>query len=160
MTASPSHCFVGCLPLSLFMFHSASVAFFIPASLSLFNCILMEPFSDTCVLGCDVMCWLLRRVVGGMPVLREMESIETDKKDRPRTDIVILSSVVFTDPFEEVRCMFRLQSSRSCSVPRRTAAVLPVCLVAPLRFPSLAQSRFLVLTGQFCTIIIHSPWFY
>ena len=45
---------------------------------------------------------LLCSVVGGLPVLREMESIETDKKDRPLTDIIITSTVVFTDPYEEV----------------------------------------------------------
>lgn len=43
------------------------------------------------------------RVVGGLPVLREMELVPTSSKsDKPKTDIRIQSCTVFQDPFAEV----------------------------------------------------------
>jgi len=41
------------------------------------------------------------RVVGGMDVLRAMEDVPTNKKDRPRTEIKIIRTVVFVDPVRE-----------------------------------------------------------
>ena len=41
-------------------------------------------------------------VVGGLETLDKMEQIETDLKDRPKTEIKLESCVVFSDPFEEV----------------------------------------------------------
>ncbi|KAH7976455.1 hypothetical protein HPB52_014386 [Rhipicephalus sanguineus] len=41
-------------------------------------------------------------LVGGLDALNTIEAVETDNKDRPIEDIVILKAVVFVDPFEEV----------------------------------------------------------
>lgn len=42
------------------------------------------------------------KLVGGLDALNTIEAVETDNKDRPIEDIVILKAVVFVDPFEEV----------------------------------------------------------
>ena len=42
------------------------------------------------------------RVVGGLDVLKLIESSETDDNDRPKEDIMIVSTDVFTNPFEEI----------------------------------------------------------
>lgn len=42
------------------------------------------------------------KVVGGMDVLSRIESVETDKKDRPKVSIKIEDCVVFVDPYLEV----------------------------------------------------------
>lgn len=42
------------------------------------------------------------RVVGGLDTLKLMESVETDDDNRPLDEIRILSTDVFTNPFEEV----------------------------------------------------------
>lgn len=41
------------------------------------------------------------RVVGGIGILDQIECVETDKKDRPKSDIVIETCTVFVDPYEE-----------------------------------------------------------
>jgi peptidyl-prolyl cis-trans isomerase-like protein 2 len=41
-------------------------------------------------------------VVGGMDVLSRIESVETDKKDRPKVSIKIEDCTVFVDPYLEV----------------------------------------------------------
>lgn len=41
------------------------------------------------------------KVVGGLKTLDAMEAVEVDKKDKPKTDIIIEQCVVFTDPYEE-----------------------------------------------------------
>ncbi|KAJ2686556.1 cyclophilin peptidyl-prolyl cis-trans isomerase Cyp8 [Coemansia spiralis] len=41
------------------------------------------------------------RVVGGLPVLSQIESVSTDDGDRPERDIVISDVSVFVDPFTE-----------------------------------------------------------
>lgn len=46
------------------------------------------------------------RVVGGMETLNRMEAAEADKKDKPVTEIKILSAVVFVDPIEEAHKLF------------------------------------------------------
>ncbi|KAH7818244.1 peptidyl-prolyl cis-trans isomerase-like 2 [Monocercomonoides exilis] len=44
------------------------------------------------------------RVVGGLSVLKQMEQIPTDKStNRPLTAIVIVNTVVYADPFENIR---------------------------------------------------------
>lgn len=40
------------------------------------------------------------RVVGGIAILDKIERIETDKKDRPKSDILIEGCTVFVDPYE------------------------------------------------------------
>ena len=42
------------------------------------------------------------RVVGGATVLRKMELVETDGKDRPKEEIKMLRVTVFVDPYREV----------------------------------------------------------
>ncbi|XP_037271675.2 RING-type E3 ubiquitin-protein ligase PPIL2 [Rhipicephalus microplus] len=42
------------------------------------------------------------KLVGGLEALNVIEAVETDNKDRPIEDIVIIKAVVFVDPFEEV----------------------------------------------------------
>lgn len=42
------------------------------------------------------------RIVGGFETLNAIEEIEVDNKDRPITDINILKTHVFVDPFQEV----------------------------------------------------------
>lgn len=42
------------------------------------------------------------RIVGGFETLNAIEEIEVDNKDRPITDINILQTYVFVDPFQEV----------------------------------------------------------
>ncbi|EEB16795.1 conserved hypothetical protein [Pediculus humanus corporis] len=41
------------------------------------------------------------KVVGGLETLTIMENIETDNKDRPIQDIIILKTQVFVDPYQE-----------------------------------------------------------
>lgn len=41
------------------------------------------------------------KVVGGMDVLKKLEAIPVDKKDKPERDIRIKQIQVFVDPFEE-----------------------------------------------------------
>lgn len=41
------------------------------------------------------------RVVGGLKTLDLMEAVEVDKKDKPKTDIILEDCIVFTDPYEE-----------------------------------------------------------
>uniref|UniRef100_A0A0B7A8V7 RING-type E3 ubiquitin transferase n=1 Tax=Arion vulgaris TaxID=1028688 RepID=A0A0B7A8V7_9EUPU len=41
------------------------------------------------------------KVVGGLKTLDQMEAVEVDKKDRPKTDIILQDCVVFADPYEE-----------------------------------------------------------
>lgn len=42
------------------------------------------------------------RIVGGIDILRLIESVETDDEDRPKEDIKILNTDIFNNPFEEV----------------------------------------------------------
>lgn len=42
------------------------------------------------------------RIVGGFETLNAIEEIEVDNKDRPITDITIIQTHVFVDPFQEV----------------------------------------------------------
>ena len=42
------------------------------------------------------------KVVGGFEVLDKIEKIKTDRKDRPVSEIKILTTMVFVDPFQEV----------------------------------------------------------
>lgn len=42
------------------------------------------------------------KLVGGLEALNAIEAVETDNKDRPIEDIVLLRAVVFVDPYEEV----------------------------------------------------------
>lgn len=41
------------------------------------------------------------KVVGGLETLAAIEKIETDNKDRPIEDIIILKTQVFVDPYQE-----------------------------------------------------------
>lgn len=41
------------------------------------------------------------KLVGGLETLQKMENIEVDNKDRPIEDIIIESSQVYVNPFEE-----------------------------------------------------------
>lgn len=42
------------------------------------------------------------RIVGGFETLNAIEEIEVDNKDRPITNINIVHTHVFVDPFQEV----------------------------------------------------------
>ncbi|RWS29326.1 Peptidyl-prolyl cis-trans isomerase-like 2, partial [Leptotrombidium deliense] len=42
------------------------------------------------------------KLVGGMETLDKIEKIETDESDKPKSEIKILKSIVFVDPFQEV----------------------------------------------------------
>ena len=42
------------------------------------------------------------KVVGGLDVLSKMESVETDKKERPKVSIKIEDTIVFVDPYAEI----------------------------------------------------------
>lgn len=42
------------------------------------------------------------RIVGGFETLNAIEEIEVDNKDRPITDISIIQTHVFVDPYQEV----------------------------------------------------------
>lgn len=42
------------------------------------------------------------KVVGGLDVLSKIEAVETDKKNRPKTSIMIEDTLVFVDPYKEV----------------------------------------------------------
>jgi peptidyl-prolyl cis-trans isomerase-like protein 2 len=41
-------------------------------------------------------------VVGGLDVLRKMELVDCDKKERPKVSIKIEDCLVFVDPYQEV----------------------------------------------------------
>eukprot|EP00588_Corethron_pennatum_P008370 CAMPEP_0194290662 /NCGR_PEP_ID=MMETSP0169-20130528/41779_1 /TAXON_ID=218684 /ORGANISM="Corethron pennatum, Strain L29A3" /LENGTH=578 /DNA_ID=CAMNT_0039038321 /DNA_START=41 /DNA_END=1773 /DNA_ORIENTATION=+ len=53
------------------------------------------------------------KVVGGLEVLKSMEEIETDKKDRPRTEIQILRTNVFVDPITEAEDVEHLRYEKA-----------------------------------------------
>lgn len=42
------------------------------------------------------------RIVGGFETLNAIEDVEVDNKDRPITDINIIQTHVFVDPYQEV----------------------------------------------------------
>ena len=42
------------------------------------------------------------KIVGGLDTLNALERIETDNKDKPIEDIILLKANVFVDPFTEV----------------------------------------------------------
>ncbi len=42
------------------------------------------------------------KIVGGLDVLGKIESVETDKKDRPKVSVKIEDCLVFVDPYVEV----------------------------------------------------------
>lgn len=42
------------------------------------------------------------RVVGGHETLSKMESVQTDKEDRPKEDVIIHKVTVFVNPFKEI----------------------------------------------------------
>lgn len=41
-------------------------------------------------------------VVGGIETLSAMESVPTDQKDRPQSDITIEDTIVFVNPYDDV----------------------------------------------------------
>ena len=45
---------------------------------------------------------LKNSVVGGIETLSAMESVPTDQKDRPRSDITIEDTIVFVNPYDDV----------------------------------------------------------
>ncbi|KRY79549.1 Peptidyl-prolyl cis-trans isomerase 4, partial [Trichinella pseudospiralis] len=49
------------------------------------------------------------RVVGGLETLDIIEAVETDNKDRPVEDIIILDTVVFVNPFEKAEELLKLE---------------------------------------------------
>jgi len=49
------------------------------------------------------------RVAKGMEILQEMESVPTDKKDRPREEIKIIEATVFVNPVEEAQKKERIR---------------------------------------------------
>uniref|UniRef100_A0A3Q4HZF8 Peptidylprolyl isomerase (cyclophilin)-like 2 n=1 Tax=Neolamprologus brichardi TaxID=32507 RepID=A0A3Q4HZF8_NEOBR len=50
----------------------------------------------------DVLCFFCCRVVGGFETLTAMENVESDPKtDKPKSEIKIISTTVFVDPYEE-----------------------------------------------------------
>ena len=58
------------------------------------------------------------RVVGGMDVLVAMERVGTDEEDRPREEVRIATTTVFTNPFQEAEeevCHLTLSLSLSLS---------------------------------------------
>jgi hypothetical protein len=53
--------------------------------------------------------------VGGVALLGEMEGIDVDKSDKPKTDIVILGTNVFVDPYQELEAMEAEESARAAA---------------------------------------------
>ncbi|KRY01435.1 Peptidyl-prolyl cis-trans isomerase 4, partial [Trichinella pseudospiralis] len=49
------------------------------------------------------------RVVGGLETLDIIEAVETDNKDRPVEDIIILDTIVFVNPFEKAEELLKLE---------------------------------------------------
>ncbi|KAI7697330.1 hypothetical protein SSS_04203 [Sarcoptes scabiei] len=52
------------------------------------------------------------RLVGGLDVLSKIESIETDEKDKPKEDVIILKTVVFVDPYKEAEKMIEEERAK------------------------------------------------
>ena len=46
------------------------------------------------------------KVVGGLPVLSDMEKIQTDSKDKPLENITIKEVVVFVNPYKVYICIY------------------------------------------------------
>ncbi|BES87291.1 Rtf2 RING-finger [Nesidiocoris tenuis] len=64
------------------------------------------------------------RVVGGMDTLANIERIEVDNKDRPISDIKIISTQIYVDPFQEVD--EKLLEERRLELERQEESAKPV----------------------------------
>lgn len=62
------------------------------------------------------------RVVGGDDTLTRMESVEVDKKDRPKREIKILEIKKFTDPFQETELMLNEEQQTKLDGNKRKSA--------------------------------------
>lgn len=62
------------------------------------------------------------KLVGGLDTLNELEKIEVDNKDCPIEDIVILSTQVFVNPFQEA--LEELEAERKTEEENQQAQVL------------------------------------
>jgi hypothetical protein len=77
------------------------------------------------------------RVVGGLALLAEMEAIDVDKSDKPKTDIVILSTNVFVDPYQELESIETEEAEKAAAEieaeAQRVAAVKAAAKAAASR---------------------------
>lgn len=53
------------------------------------------------------------RVVGGLDVLSKIESVETDDKDVPKKEIIILQTIAFVDPYKEAEDMIEQERNKT-----------------------------------------------
>ena len=63
------------------------------------------------------------KVVGGFEVIDEIEKIETDKKDVPISEVKILTTIVFVDPFQEVDDQLSRESEKKLEEKTRAEKV-------------------------------------
>lgn len=64
------------------------------------------------------------KLVGGLDTLNELERIEVDNKDCPIEDIIILSTQVFVNPFQEA--LEELEKERNAEEENKQAQALEV----------------------------------
>lgn len=64
------------------------------------------------------------KLVGGLDTLNELEKIEVDNKDRPIEDIIILSTQVFVNPFQEA--LDELEMERKAEEEKLKAEALEI----------------------------------
>ena len=63
------------------------------------------------------------KVVGGFEVLDQIEKISTDRRDRPVSEVKILTTMVFVDPFQEVDDMFALEDAKAIELKEQAAKI-------------------------------------
>lgn len=64
------------------------------------------------------------KLVGGLDTLNELEKIEVDNKDCPIEDIIILSTQVFVNPFQEA--LEELEAERKAEEEAQQVQVLEI----------------------------------
>lgn len=63
------------------------------------------------------------KVVGGFEVLDQIEKISTNRRDRPVSEVKILTTMVFVDPFQEVDDLFALEDARAVELKEQAAKI-------------------------------------
>lgn len=71
------------------------------------------------------------RVVGGLETLAAIEKVETDNKDRPIEDILILKTQVFVDPYQEADELLQKEREEAKKAEENEKSKLEVKKEAP-----------------------------
>lgn len=89
------------------------------------------------------------RVVGGLDVLAQAEVLPTDKDDRPKAELRIVSATVFVDPFETVDAELRREGADGASAGAAGAGGAPAAPAAPPAVPLRAGVGMFIAPSAF-----------